>query len=83
VITARNFIGAPHRSCQGFRRGEDAGTDRSRPFGIDEFAAYGALADDCQGPWLVWWLQNMPGFATPALDDTGAPLRSWLTYLFY
>ncbi len=70
-------------TCQGFRRGEDGGADRRRLFGIDAFTPYQTLADDCQGSWLVWWIQNMPGHGTPALADDGSPLRSWLPYLFY
>ena len=50
------------------------GKDRAEPWTKAKFAGYRALADDCQGPWLVYWRQNMPGFGFKSLDDSGRPM---------
>ena len=47
------------------------------------FARYRQLANDCQGPWVVYWRQNMPGFENRCKDDTGKPMKNWWPFLFY
>ena len=44
---------------------------------------YRDLAPDCMGRWVVYWRQNMPGFANLAYDDTGAAMKNWWPFLFY
>jgi len=74
---------AVQSTCEGYRRGEDSGKDRARPFTNEKFAAYRTLADDCMGPWLVWWRQNWPGLDNGLKDDDGAPMKNWYPFLFY
>ena len=45
--------------------------------------AYRQLANDCMGPWVVYWRQNMPGFANTAKDGTGKRMKNWWPFLFY
>jgi hypothetical protein len=71
-------------TCEGYRRREGAGgADLARPFSRANFSANETLAPDCQGDFLVWWMQNMPSFGSPAQDDSGQPMLSWLPYMFY
>ncbi len=59
------------------------GKDRATAWTNERFARYRALAPDCQGPWLVYWRQNMPGLDNPCKDDTGRPMLNWWPFLFY
>jgi len=52
-------------------------------FTIQSFAAYKDMADDCDGPFLVWWRQNMPGLNNAAQDDDGKPMLNWWPFIFY
>jgi hypothetical protein len=64
------------------RDGEN-GKDRAVLWTIDRFASYRDLANDCMGPWLVYWRQNMPGLDNPAKDDSGKQMKNWWPFLFY
>lgn len=47
------------------------------------FKRYNAIANDCQGPWLVYWRQNMPGYHNRSRDDQHRPMKNWWPFLFY
>lgn len=57
--------------------------DLKEPWTIDKIEKYKALAPDCQGPWMVYWRQNFPGYSTACTDDSRKPMKSWWPYLFY
>lgn len=59
------------------------GKDIAAPWTNASFARYRQLANDCQGPWLVYWRQNFPGLDNKARDDNGKPMKNWLPFLFY
>lgn len=59
------------------------GTDLARPFTNEAFARYRKLAPDCDGPWLVYWRQSMPGLDNRQKDDRGKPMKNWWPFLFY
>ena len=59
------------------------GKDRALPWTNEAFARYRQLAPDCQGPWMVYWRQNMPGLDNPCKDDAGKPMLNWWPFLFY
>lgn len=59
------------------------GKDRAGPWTVARFAPFKALASDCQGPWLVYWRQNMPGHASRAVGLDGRPAKNWWPFLFY
>jgi hypothetical protein len=44
---------------------------------------YGTLAGDCDGPFLVWWWQNMPGYQSRKTFDDGRPMKSVWPFLYY
>jgi len=44
---------------------------------------YSQLASDCMGKWVVYWRQNMPGYANRCVDDSGKPMKNWWPFLFY
>lgn len=48
-------------TIEDWRTGGPGGRDVARPWTNEAFARYRALAQDCDGPWLVYWRQNMPG----------------------
>lgn len=66
----------------GLRDGPD-GQDKAEPWTAAKFAQYKQLASDCQGPWLVYWRQNMPGLANKAVGLDGKPAKNWWPFLFY
>lgn len=66
----------------GLRDGPD-GKDKAEPWTVLKFKIYNAVAPDCQGPWLVYWRQNMPGFRSKAADLEGRPMKNWWPFLFY
>jgi len=66
----------------GLHDGPD-GKDIAAPWTNARFARYRQLANDCQGPWLVYWRQNFPGLDNKAKDDQGKPMKNWLPFLFY
>ena len=53
------------------------------PWRPERLDLYRDLAPDCMGRWVVYWRQNMPGFANLAYDDTGAAMKNWWPFLFY
>jgi hypothetical protein len=59
------------------------GQDKKDLWDVSRFKQYNDVAPDCQGPWLVYWRQNMPGPDSPAKDDDGKPMKSWWPFLFY
>jgi hypothetical protein len=73
---------SPYRvraSCSHFRDGSGL----TEEFTIADFAPYENIAPDCDGPFLVWWRQNMPGLNNQAKDDQGQPMLNWWPFLFY
>ncbi|NMC83289.1 MAG: hypothetical protein GYA63_10595 [Armatimonadetes bacterium] len=59
------------------------GKDKKELWTVAKFKKYNPLADDCMGPWLVYWRQNMPGPHSPMKDDNGKPMKCWWPFLFY
>lgn len=59
------------------------GEDLAELFTVSNFKIYDSFAPDCQGPWLVYWFQNMPGLDNLARDDTDEPMMNWWPFLFY
>jgi hypothetical protein len=59
------------------------GNDKPEEWYADKFRRYRQLANDCQGPWVVYWRQNMPGLDNPCKDDNGKPMLNWWPFLFY
>ncbi len=59
------------------------GKDLTEPWSSAKFARYRGVANDCMGPYLVYWRQSMPGLDNKALDDAGKPMRNWWPFLFY
>jgi hypothetical protein len=59
------------------------GKDRAEPWTIEKFKQYLDFAPDGQGPWLVYWRQNMPNYNSPMKDDDGNPMKNWWPFLFY
>lgn len=59
------------------------GKDKAARWTTDRFAAYRELANDCMGPWLTYWRQNMPGMDNKAKDDAGGRMKNWWPFLFY
>jgi hypothetical protein len=66
----------------GLRDGANGG-DATTLFTPAVYAGYRQLANDCMGPWLIYWRQNWPGYRTRALDDDGRPMKNWCPFLFY
>jgi hypothetical protein len=67
-----------------YRLGDgENGKDRAETWTIQKYARYRGLANDCMGPWLVYWQQNMPGLDNKARDDNGRPMKNWWPFLFY
>ena len=64
------------------RDGNNKG-DKAEPWTIKKFEKYRELANDCMGPWLVYWRQNFPGLSNKSLDDAGKPMKNWWPFLFY
>ena len=59
------------------------GKDRAEPWTVQKFKQFNTVAPDCQGPWLVYWRQNMPGFRSKAVDLDNRPMKNWWPFLFY
>ncbi len=66
-------------SCGHYRDG----SGQTDEFTIQAFAPYNSVAGDCDGPFLVWWRQNMPGLDNTARDDQRNPMLNWWPFLFY
>ncbi len=49
----------------------------------DDWADYETLSPDCGGAFLVWWYQNMPGFASNQFFDDARPMPSVWPFWFY
>jgi hypothetical protein len=59
------------------------GKDLAAPWSNQKIARYKDMAPDCQGRWLVYWRQNMPGLDNRSKDDEGKPMKNWYPFLFY
>jgi hypothetical protein len=59
------------------------GKDQAKEWTVQVFKRYNQLANDCMGPWLVYWRQNMPNSRSGARDDQGKPMKNWWVFLFY
>lgn len=57
--------------------------NKPKPFTIQTFAPYREMAQDCMGPWLIYWRQNFPGLDNRQKDDAGKPMKNWWPFLFY
>jgi hypothetical protein len=49
----------------------------------DWMTPYGSLAHDCDGPFLVWWWQNMPAHGAGKTFSDGRPMKSVWPFLYY
>jgi hypothetical protein len=59
------------------------GNDKAEEWYAGKFSKYRQLANDSQGPWMVYWRQNMPGLDNMCKDDDGKPMLNWWPFLFY
>ena len=59
------------------------GKDLALDFNKEKFARYKDVAPDCQGQWMVFWRQCMPGLDNKCVDDEGKPMKNWWPFLFY
>ncbi len=59
------------------------GADKTERWTSLRLAKYQAVANDCVGPWIVYWWQNMPGLDNKALDENDRPMKNWWPFLFY
>ena len=59
------------------------GKDRAELWTPEAFKPYRALANDCMGPWLVYWRQNWPGLNNKSKDAKGRRMKNWWPFLFY
>jgi hypothetical protein len=50
---------------------------------LSKFSAYNSLAPDCQGGWVMYWMQSMPGYNNAAKDNAGQPMLPWWPFAFY
>jgi subtilase family serine protease/PKD repeat protein len=66
-------------SCTHYRDGSGAVS----PFTTADFQMYDTVAPDCQGGFLMWWRQNVPGLDNRALDDASQPMLNWWPFLYY
>ena len=57
--------------------------DRAELWTSKVLEPYKKLANDCMGPWVVYWRQNMPNYKSRAIDDSGKPMKNWWPFLFY
>ena len=57
--------------------------DLKEPWSLTKIAKFKTVAPDCQGPWVVYWRQNFPGFGSACIDDNRRPMKSWWPFLFY
>ena len=60
-----------------------AGKDLAKPWNNAAFQNYRRVAPDCNGPWLVYWRQNMPGDQNRQKDTQGGTMKNWWPFLFY
>ncbi|MCO4762336.1 MAG: hypothetical protein KC502_12575 [Myxococcales bacterium] len=71
-------------TCEGYGQGgAPGGGDVATPFTIGKFSAFNQVGQDCMGPWLIWWMQNMPGFGSKAKVPSGEKMLSWLPFIYY
>lgn len=59
------------------------GKDKVEPWSTQRYARYRQVAAGCQGPWLLYMRQNMPGLDNKARDDQDKPMKNWWPFLFY
>ncbi|MBI5517978.1 MAG: hypothetical protein HY909_29670 [Deltaproteobacteria bacterium] len=71
-------------TCGGFGQRDRCGQEPA-PVALTHAAwrAYRALAGDCDGPFLVWWFQSMPGHGSGRAHADGGPMLSPWPYLYY
>lgn len=72
-------------TCENFRMRNGAGgtQDAREVFSTSKFSAYNSLAPDCQGGWVMYWMQSMPGYNNAAKDNAGQPMLPWWPFAFY
>lgn len=59
------------------------GEDLVEVFNHERIAANFSVADDCTGPWDLYWLQSVPGKGSGAQEDDGRPLKNWWPFWYY
>jgi hypothetical protein len=70
-------------SCRGFGRRQANGNDARALLTSEAWMGNEALAPDCGGAFLIFWLQQMPGFGTgQRFSDGGVMLPVW-PFLYY
>lgn len=70
-------------SCRAFGTGPLCEADPTSTVSSSDWSGYESIAPDCQGPFLVWWYQNMPGYGTGQHFADGRPMPSMWPFLFY
>lgn len=66
-------------TCEHWRDGKGA----TEIYDASRIADNHAIAPDCDGPFLVWWWQNIPGFDNTSIDDHGQAMLNWWPFLYY
>ena len=76
---------AVQSSCENYgTHSGNAGADKLTVVTSDIWMGpYGTLAADCDGPFLVWWWQNMPGYQSGKTFTDGRPMKSVWPLLYY
>ncbi|MEX1366388.1 MAG: hypothetical protein AB1Z98_24900 [Nannocystaceae bacterium] len=70
---------AVRTSCTHWRDG----SGQTELYDGSQHRAYDTAAPDCMGSFLMWWRQNIPGYANTLIDDDGQPMLNWWPFLFY
>jgi len=70
-------------SCQDFgRHSGPGGADAKTLVNNSTWALYSTY-DDCSGPFLVWWMQNMPQSGSGQTYADGSPMPGFWPFMFY
>lgn len=58
--------------------------DLSAPYNYETVKSWNTPEySDCGGEWQIYIRQNMPGYKSGAVDNEGAPIKSWWPFLYY
>jgi hypothetical protein len=78
------------QTCAGYGMGlnsqtqlPDYASDPTDSYSAAALDALPKVAPDCGGPWVLYWMQNMPGPGNASFDRHGAPMKNWWPFLFY
>jgi hypothetical protein len=71
-------------TCKGYgRHAGTGGADLAELVSSAKWTGYESLAPDCQGSFLVWWWQNMPGYGTAQTFTDARLMKSVWPFLYY